>query len=136
MSSQLDDAPSSSVRNGTLAAASSSISSSALVASGALLAFTASTSSSRSSLAAAVGAGFMRPAKKPPLASEVTASATSTMSAASWVGRCARPGEGRSRSRGVGATGCDRGTLRWGHDTPRRRTTFSYMLLICAHAVS
>ena len=87
MSSTVDDAPSSSVRNGTFAAASSSISSSALVASGALLAFTASTSSSRSSLAAAVGAGFMRPAKKPPLASEVTASATSTMSAAPWGGR-------------------------------------------------
>ena len=85
MSSTVDDAPSSSVRNGTFAAASSSISSSALVASGALLAFTASTSSSRSSLAAAVGAGFMRPAKKPLLASEVTASATSNMSAAGVV---------------------------------------------------
>ena len=92
MSSTVDDAPSSSVRNDTFAAASSSISSSALVASGALLAFTASTSSSRSSLAAAVGAGFMRPAKKPPLVSEVTASATSTMSAAPWGSRFgARP---------------------------------------------
>ena len=101
MSSTVDDAPSSSVRNGTLAATSSSISSSALVASGALLAFTASTSSSRSSLAAAVGAGFMRPAKKPLLASEVTASATSTMSAAPWGGRFGA--SATIRSRGVGA---------------------------------
>ena len=80
MASTLEDVPSSSVRNGTFASASSSMSSSALEASGALLALTASTSSSRSSLAAAVGAGFSRPAKNPPLASEVTASAASTMS--------------------------------------------------------
>ena len=80
MASTLEDVPSSSVRNGTFASASSSMSSSALEASGAPLALTASTSSSRSSLAAAVGAGFSRPAKKPPLASEVTASAASTMS--------------------------------------------------------